>query len=201
MFKLGLTGSIATGKSTALKMFNSLGYISFSADDVVHRLYKNEAIPLVQEFCPQSISNNMVDRAILSAFLLEDSSRFKKLEALIHPLVKKQYLKFIQQAEVNNEKLVILDIPLLFESDNNYDVDAIAVTFCDPATQKQRALARQDMSEEKFAVILAKQLPQNMKMQQADFLIDSNKPLQDMQNQIVDIVKQCLQMSPAKKVE
>ncbi len=104
-------------------------------------------------------------------------------------------MEFLTQATSNNVELVILDIPLLFESENNYDADAIAVTFCDPQTQKNRALARTDMSEKKLAAILAKQMPQDIKKQRADFLIDSDKSLKDMKNQIVDITKQCLQIN------
>ena len=193
MFKLGLTGSIATGKSTAVKMFNALGYLSFSADDVVHLLYENEAVPLIRKHWPEAVINNIVNRATLSALLLKDPQQLEKLEILIHPLVKQKYIEFVEQANSSNEKLVILDIPLLFESKNKYDTDAIAVTFCAPDLQKQRALSRKNMSEEKFAMILEKQIPQEIKKQRADFLIDSNKSLPDMEKQIVEIANQCLQ--------
>ncbi len=192
LFKLGLTGSIATGKSTVLKMFEEHGYVSFSADAIVHKLYQAEAVPLIEKFYPEAIIENKVDRAVLAKFLLANPQKISQLEALIHPLVLEHYAQFIQNAQRSAQKLAIIDIPLLYESKNNYELDAVAVTFCSEDTQRQRAMARPDMTQQKFETILARQISQDEKRRRADFEIDTNLPLENTKIQIVEIANQCL---------
>ena len=192
LFKLGLTGSIATGKSTVLKMFEELGHVSFSADAIVHKLYQAEAVPLIEKFYPEAIIENKVDRAVLAKFLLANPQKISQLEALIHPLVLEHYAQFIQNAQRSAQKLAIIDIPLLYESKNNYELDAVAVTFCSEDTQRQRAMARPDMTKQKFETILARQISQDEKRRRADFEIDTNLPLENTKIQIVEIANQCL---------
>lgn len=192
LFKLGLTGSIATGKSTILTMFEKLGYISFSADAIVHQLYQDEAVPLIEQICPDAIIGAKVDRAILAKFLLANPQEISQVEAQIHPLVLEKYAQFIQSAERSEQKMAIIDIPLLYESKNDYELDAIAVTFCTEETQRQRAMARHDMTQQKFEAILARQLSQDEKRRRADFEIDTNRTLGETKNQIVEIANQCL---------
>lgn len=192
MFKLGLTGSIATGKSTTLTMFEELGYNSFSADVAVHELYQGQAVPLIKQLCPDAIIDNKVDRPALAKFLLANPEKITQVEALIHPLVQEQYAQFIQKAEQSRQKLAVIDIPLLYESHNNYDLDAVVVTFCDEDTQRQRAMARPGMTKEKFETIIARQMSQSDKRRRADFEINTNLPLEKTRIQVVEIATQCL---------
>lgn len=192
LFKLGLTGSIATGKSTVLKMFEELGHVSFSADAIVHELYQAEAAPLIEKICPEAIIDNKVDRTVLAKFLLAHPQKIPSVEALIHPLVLGQFDQFIQNAKRSAQKLAIIDIPLLYESKNNYELDAVAVTFCREDTQRQRAMARSGMTKQKFETILARQISQDEKRRRADFEIDTNRSLEETKSQIVEIANQCL---------
>ncbi len=192
IFLLGLTGSIATGKSTVLNMFKELGYLTFSADDVVHALYKSEAVETVKKIFPASIIKNQVDRDHLASIVINHPEKITTLEAAIHPLVHKKYEEFLQEAKNNNERLLIIDIPLLFETKNTYDLDAVAVTFCDEKEQYKRAMARLGMSEEKFATIVARQLPQIEKRRLADFEIDTNVSLARTREQVVEIAHKCI---------
>ena len=192
MFVLGLTGSIATGKSTALEIFTQMGHPTFSADDCVHELYQTDAVPLIENFHPAAIVNARVDRAELARFVLEDKTRLTALEKLVHPLVRKKIDQFISQNRREGAQLVVLDIPLLIENISQYKVDAIALTWCTPQDQKQRALARPGMNEAKLEAILARQMDQEEKKHYADYLINTSLPLVSLNKQLADIVKKCL---------
>lgn len=192
IYLLGLTGSIATGKSTVLEMFEQLGYATFSADKAVHRLYEGKAVLQVARLFPQAIKNGEVDRKILASILISEPDKLKELEALIHPLVKQEFDETLQSALKSKVQLLVVDIPLLFEGENQYHLDAIAVTFCDEAEQLKRAMARPDMTRVKLETILARQLPQAQKRQRADFEIDTNQNLQHTKEQVVEIAHQCI---------
>jgi len=188
MFKLGLTGSIASGKSTALKAFADLGFPTFCADEVVHELYRNRAIEPVAQLFPQALVNHQIDRAVLSAILARNPERIKQLEAVVHPLVHKEMENFLARAEASGAILAVIDVPLLFETGLDYGLDAVALTFCDEAQLRARALARPGMDVEKLNIILARQISQDEKKQKADYLIDTSTSLDQMRDQVKQIV-------------
>lgn len=198
MLKVGLTGSIGMGKSTIGSMFTKLGIDVWSADDAVHILYKNggKANILIQkEFGKIADENGDIDRKKLSAIVINDEKALKKLENIVHPLVKQNRKQFIENAIKNNEPYVILDIPLLFETSSQNDFDKIIVVDCDFETQKQRVLARQNMNLEKFNAIISKQMPNSKKTALADFVIDTSQSLEKCQNRVIEIDIELKKMS------
>ncbi len=192
MFKLGLTGSIATGKSTVLAMFARQGCAVFSADEQVHRLYEQELVPHIREFYPRAVSNDRVDRKILGAYLFEHPDRLHQLEKIIHPLVRQRLVRFMSRSREQGNRLAVADIPLLLENRSAYELDAVAVTVCDIQEQKRRALARPGMTPEKLQAILARQMPQEEKARLADFVIDTQESLEHTEHQVRRIIEQCL---------
>lgn len=189
---LGLTGSIATGKSTVAGMFARRGIPIYDADKAVHALYEQEAVAPMRALFPAAVIANKIDRTALAEQVLGNPENLASLEALIHPMVQQKMHQFLDQAAENKERLVILEIPLLFETGKSYPTDFIAVTFCDPEIQKQRALARPGMSEDKFNAILARQMPQTEKRQRADFEVDTGTSLAETQLAVDEIIKACL---------
>ena len=177
MLKLGLTGSIATGKSTVLAAFAALGVPVFSSDEAVHELYAGEAVGPVGKAFPGVVREGRVDRDTLSAALIADPKRLGELERIVHPLVRRRIALFLEQAAATGAPLAVVDIPLLFEGGHDYGLDKVAVTVCDEATQRQRALARPGMTVEKLETILARQLPQAEKRKRADYIFDTSGPV------------------------
>ncbi|MDB5561368.1 MAG: dephospho-CoA kinase [Hyphomicrobiales bacterium] len=177
MQKLGLTGSIATGKSTVLKAFADLGVLTFSSDSAVHELYQSEAVAPVEALFPGVAKNGVIDREALGREVLASPEKLKLLEATVHPLVRARIARFLDEAEKGGAFLAVVDIPLLFEGGFDYGLDAVAVTICDEATQRQRALARPGMTVEKLDAILARQMPQAEKKRRASFVFDTSGPL------------------------
>lgn len=191
MFVLGLTGSIATGKSTALKIFAQHGAPIYSADAAVHELYEGAAIAPVEAKFPGVTVNGVIDRQKLGQILVQDPKRIKVLEDIVHPLVHDKMQEFLAKTEKSDAELAVLEIPLLFETGRAYPIDAIAVTACSDAEQRHRALARPGMTVEKLETILARQLPQADKKERADFVIDTGKSIDDTAAQIVRIIAKC----------
>ncbi|HTJ58158.1 MAG TPA: dephospho-CoA kinase [Devosiaceae bacterium] len=189
MLKLGLTGSIATGKSTVLKSFERLGVPTFSSDAAVHELYAGEAVAPVSEAFPGVVSDDQIDRQALSALLIADPGRIALLESIVHPLVRRRVADFLAEAEASGAPLAVVDIPLLFESGHDYGLDAVAVTIVDEATQRQRALARPGMTVEKLDAILARQMPQAEKKRQATYVFDTSAPMLEVEAQVEALVK------------
>jgi dephospho-CoA kinase len=186
---LGLTGSIATGKSTALKAFAAHGIPVFSSDEAVHALYQGgEAVHRIGTLFPETIRNGVVDRSALAQALVAHPERLSDLEAAIHPLVRERIADFLGQARRAGADLAVVDIPLLFETGHDYGLDAVAVTSVDDETLRRRALARQGMTVEKLETILARQLPQAEKMKRADYVIDTSGSLDNTARQIAEIV-------------
>jgi dephospho-CoA kinase len=177
MWRIGMTGSIATGKSTVLKAFADLGVPVFSADQAVAELYEGEAVAPVEQLFPGVTTNGRIDKALLSQRLAADPAGFKRLEAVVHPLVRARIARFMDGAEAEGHALAVVEVPLLFESGYDYGFDAIGVTWVDDAIQRQRALARPGMSGEKLDTILARQLPQAEKKARATYLFDTGMPI------------------------
>ncbi len=185
MLKLGLTGSIATGKSTVLAAIAALGIPTFSADEAVHRLYDGgAAVQPVGAAFPGVVVDNRVDRARLSAELLATPARLQELEAIVHPLVRAEIRQFLAKAERQGAALAVVDIPLLYENGVDWGLDAVIVTAVDAAEQHRRALARPGMSVEKLDAILARQLPQAEKIRRADHVIDTSGTIAETGEQV-----------------
>ena len=189
MIIIGLTGSIGMGKTTTAAMFEKHGVPTISADDIVHKLYENEAVSLIENLLPGTTKNGVVDRLALSAELMKDPSAFKKLNALIHPLVRQKQDEFISVHKSKNTELVLLDIPLLFETGAEARVDTVIVVSCDAAIQKKRVLARPNMSVEKFELIVSKQMPDAQKRALADHIVDTSHDLEHSEAQVVAIIE------------
>jgi dephospho-CoA kinase len=175
MFVLGLTGSIGMGKSTAARFFAEAGVPVHDADATVHRLYEGEASPAIEAAFPGTTSHGKVDRERLGRRVLEDATALKKLESIVHPLVRAAESRFLRDAEAAGAKVAVLDIPLLFETGGDARVDAVVVVSVPPELQRSRALERPGMTQEKLAAILAKQMPDSEKRRRADFVIDASQ--------------------------
>ena len=175
MIVLGLTGSIGMGKSTTARMFFDLGVPVNDADAVVHALYEGEAVAPIEAAFPGSTKAGAVDRKELSRQLNEDPALFKTLEAIVHPLVRRKEQEFLDRHRAAGAPFVVLDIPLLFETGGETRVDAVAVVTCDPEIQKERVMKRPGMTEEKFALLLSRQVPDVQKREKADYIIDTGK--------------------------
>ncbi|MBB6260790.1 dephospho-CoA kinase [Paenochrobactrum gallinarii] len=190
MIIVGLTGSIGMGKSTAAKMFEQAGVPVYDADETVHRLYAGRASPLIEQAFPGTVVDGIVDRKKLAQAVLNDSQAMKKLEAIVHPLVHEEESLFLEQARLDREPMVVLDIPLLFEAGGKDRVDRIVVVSAPADVQRQRVLAREGMTVEKFESILSRQMSDHEKRAKADFIIDSNVSFEAMQEQIDLIIAQ-----------
>ena len=176
MWTIGLTGSIASGKSTVLEMFRDLGVPVFSSDETVHELYRGEAVAPIEAAFPGTTRAGEVDRTALSR-VLRQPGQLKALEAIVHPLVRARVAQFVAGAAAKGAALAVVDVPLLFESNHHYGLDRIAVTVASDATIRERALQRPGMSVEKLEAILARQMPQAEKKRRADYIFDTDRPL------------------------
>ncbi|HVW57930.1 MAG TPA: dephospho-CoA kinase [Rhizobiaceae bacterium] len=173
MIILGLTGSIGMGKSTTARMFIEAGVPVHDSDETVHRLYSGKAAPLIEKEFPGTVIDGVVDRARLAAAVLGDAAALKKLEAIVHPLVREDEKSFLARHRAAGAALVVLDIPLLFEVKATDRVDKVLVVTAQLDVQRQRVLARPGMTEGKFEAILAKQIPDEEKRRLADYVIDT----------------------------
>ncbi|WP_428426783.1 dephospho-CoA kinase [Pararhizobium sp.] len=189
MIILGLTGSIGMGKSTTAAMFAEMGVPVNDADAVVHALYQDEAVAPIEAAFPGTVVAGSVDRVELSRQLANDPSIFKVLEAIVHPLVRDKERVFLDHHRAAGAPLVVLDIPLLFETKGENRVDAVAVVTCDPEIQRERVLKRPGMTEEKFALILSRQVPDREKRAKADYIIDTGHGLDSARDQVAAIVQ------------
>ncbi|WP_172121690.1 dephospho-CoA kinase [Devosia sp. 919] len=189
MYRLGLTGSIATGKSAVLAAFAANGVPVFSADAAVAELYAGAAAPAVEALFPGVVVEGAVDRTRLSLQLAKNPGKFDRLEALVHPMVRARIAQFLADAAAAGETLAVVEVPLLYETGHDYGFDGVAVTVVDPAIQRERALARAGMTVDKLQTILARQLPQAEKQKRADFVFDTGKPLAVTQAEVAALVE------------
>ncbi len=183
---VALTGSIGMGKSTTSTMFKELGVPVWDADAAVHRLYGagGEAVGPLQALIPEAIAPEGVDRSVLTNKILQDPNLLKQIEAIVHPLVGKDRADFLATARDRAEPLVIVDVPLLFETGGEAYVDAVIVVSCPPEMQRTRVMARPGMTEEKFNSILARQTPDEVKRAKSDFVIDTGLGLDAAREQV-----------------
>jgi len=198
MFILGLTGSLGMGKSTTAKFFAEEGVPVHDSDAVVHRLYDGAAAGQIEAVFPGTTANGTVDRNKLAAHLIAHPADFKKLEGLVHPLVHAEEQKFLAAAERDGAKVVVLDIPLLYETGAEARCDAVAVVSATPEMQRRRASER-GMSDERFEAIIARQVPDAVKRERADFIVDSSKGFEDAREQVRDILKAVANM-PKRRI-
>jgi dephospho-CoA kinase len=190
MIIIGLTGSIGMGKSTTTAMFAEAGVPVYDADAEVHRLYApgGAAVAPIEAAFPGVVKDGSVDRTALGAQVLGDAEALKRLEAIVHPLVGANRMGFFQAATASGADMVVLDIPLLFETGGEKNVDAVVVV-CAPADmQRERVLARPGMTTEKFEAILAKQTPDAEKRARADFVIDTGQGLEAARRQVMEVI-------------
>lgn len=190
MIVLGLTGSIGMGKSTTAAMFRDLGVPVHDSDDAVHRLYAGPAAPLVEAAFPGVVRNDVVDRRELSRRVVGDGAALKRLESIVHPLVRADADAFLAGHRAAGTGLVVLDIPLLFETAGRGRVDKVAVVTAPSEIQRARVMARPGMTEAKFAAILAEQVPDAEKRKLADFVIDTGEGFEAARAAVADIVRE-----------
>lgn len=186
MIVLGLTGSIGMGKSTTAAMFAAEGAPVYDADAAVHALYGvgGVAVAPVETLFPGVLVAGAIDRGRLSERVLNDPEALKRLEAIVHPLVGAHRQSFFIQTEADGATVVVLDVPLLFETGGDKGMDAVAVVSCSPALQRERVLARPGMTPEKFESILKRQTPDAEKRARADFVIDTGAGLDAARRQV-----------------
>ena len=189
MIVIGLTGSIGMGKTTTAKLFAAEGIPVLDSDAVVHDLYSADAVPMIEAAFPGTTISGTVDRLELGNILRENPANFRKLEAIVHPLVRERQEAFLRKAREENQNFAVLDIPLLFETGAETRVDKVVVVSCAPEIQRQRVLSRPGMTEEKFEMILARQMPDAEKRRRADFIIDSGNGVEAARDQVREILQ------------
>jgi dephospho-CoA kinase len=194
MLILGLTGSIGMGKSTTAKLFAEAGVPVYDADATVHMLYEGEAVPAIEAAFPGTTVDGKVDRNMLSARVVHDPAAIKQLEQIVHPMLGASRQKFLDDAERSGAPVAVVDVPLLFETGGEKRVDAVVVVTTTPELQRQRILARDNMTSEKLDAILARQLPDAEKRRRADFVVDTSDGLDPVRLRIRDILNEAVKM-------
>lgn len=189
---LCLTGSIGMGKSETARMFAAFGVPVFDADAEVHRLMAQggAAVAAVDAAFPGVVRDGAVDRKELGARVFHDAPALKRLEAILHPMVRQAETEFLRQAEADGQRLVVLDIPLLFETGGEHRCDHVVVVSAPAHVQRDRVLGRPGMTPDRLSRILDQQMPDAEKRQKADFIIDSSRGLDDARRQVADIIDQ-----------
>lgn len=184
MILVGLTGSIGMGKSTTAQMFMEAGCPVFDADAAVHSLYNKggKAVPIIMAVFPDAVRDGVVDRAVLGKYMRADPLQLKVLESFIHPLVGELRSKFFE--ENKDAEIVILDVPLLFETGVDKFVQKIVVVTAPADVQRKRVLARPGMTVDLFESLLARQTPDAEKRKRADTLIFTDKGLENAREQV-----------------
>jgi dephospho-CoA kinase len=191
---LGLTGSIGMGKSTTAKLFAEAGVPVYDADATVHKVYEGEAALAIEAAFPGTTSGGKVDRAKLSAKVVHDSAAMKRLEEIVHPMLRAYHQRFLDDAEKSGAPVAVVDVPLLFETGGDKRVDAVVVVTTSPEIQRERILARGTMSHDALEAILARQMPDAEKRKRADFLVDTSHGVDPVRARIRDILEEAVKM-------
>lgn len=192
MIVIGLTGSIGMGKSTTAGLFARAGDAVYDADAVVHRLYRGAAVEPVGRVFPGVVVDGEVDRKRLSAAVLGDADAMARLEAIVHPLVRAEEERFLEAARREGRRIAVLDLPLLFETGRDGEVDCVVVTSAPEAVQRARVLARPGMTPERLDAILARQMPDAEKRRRAHFIIDTSESVEDAARQVDAVRRACM---------
>lgn len=187
MFILGLTGSIGMGKSATAAIFREAGIPVHDSDAAVHALYHGAAAPLVEAAFPGTLRNGEIDRTRLSAYVVNNPAALARLEAIVHPLVRAARAKFVAEAPAGAD-LIVLDIPLLFETGCENEVDAVLLVTAPEAVQKVRVAGRPGMTEAKLAAIIAKQMPDADKRRRADMILDTSLGHDEALRQVRELI-------------
>jgi dephospho-CoA kinase len=190
MIVIGLTGSIAMGKSETAKLFSAAGLPVFDSDAAVHELYESggAAAQAISEILPDAVVKGAVDREKLAQALQQDPSLLKAVEQIVHPLVRAKQAEFLERSRNDNVRIAVLDIPLLFETGRDHEVDCIVVVSAPQHLQRERALRRPGMTEEKLSFILSRQMPDAEKRARADYVVDTSSGIEDAKRQVDAIV-------------
>jgi dephospho-CoA kinase len=188
-FILGLTGSIGMGKSTTAAMFREAGVPVHDADAAVHRLYSGKAAPPIEAAFPGATQGGVVDRQRLAALLGSDGAAFRRLEAIVHPLVREDEIAFVMAASAARAPLAVLDVPLLLETGGDARCDAVAVVTAPASVQRARVLSRPGMDESRLAALIARQMPDAEKRRRAHFVVDTGRGLASAKDAVRSILR------------
>jgi len=199
MFILGLTGSLGMGKSTTAGFFAEAGVPVHDADAVVHALYEGEAVPAIEAAFPGTTAGGKVDRARLAARVTDDPAALRRLEQIVHPLVRAARARFLAAAQAGGAEVVVLDIPLLFETGGHAGVDAVVVASAPPETQRQRVLERPGMTADKLDALLGRQMADSEKRARADFVVDTSRGFDAARAQVREILRAVATMPKRRK--
>jgi dephospho-CoA kinase len=189
MFILGLTGSIGMGKSTTAGFFREAGVPVHDSDAVVHRLYDGEAVEPVEAAFPGVTVDGRIDRARLSQRLIGKPEAIEQLESIVHPLVRAESDRFMREQAARNARVVVLDIPLLFETGGENKVDAVVVVSAPREVQRARVLSRPGMTAERLDALLARQMSDAEKRSRAHFVVDSSRTYDSARAQVHGILR------------
>lgn len=188
MIVVGLTGSVGMGKSTTAAMFAHEGVPVFDSDAAVHRLYQGRAAEAVGAAFPGVTKGGAVDRAALRQQVIGNPEAMRRLEAIVHPMVRDERKAFLAKARETGEKIVLLDIPLLFETGSEGEVDAVVLASAPESVQKARVMGRPGMTEARFAAILGKQMPDAEKRRRARFVVETGDGFEAARRQVRDVI-------------
>lgn len=194
MFILGLTGSIGMGKTTTARLFAEEGVPVHDADAAVHRLYEGEAVPLIEAAFPGTTQSGRVDRDKLARQVVGNAEALRRLEGIVHPLVRQEETTFLAKAKAAGARVVVLDIPLLYETGGESRVDAVVVVSASPNVQRARVMERPGMTAEKMKALIAKQMPDAEKRRRADFIVDSGEGIEPARAQVRQILADIAKM-------
>jgi dephospho-CoA kinase len=189
MFILGLTGSIGMGKSTTANFFREAGVPVHDSDAVVHRLYEGEAVGPVEAAFPGVAVDGRIDRAKLAEKLIGNSEAIKRLEAIVHPLVRAVSERFIADQRARGARAIVLDIPLLFETGGETRVDAVVVVSAPADVQRERVLKRPGMTAERLDALLKRQMSDAEKRARAHFIVDSSRSFDSARAQVLGVLR------------
>lgn len=189
MLIVGLTGSIGMGKSTVAARFRALGIGVLDADAVVHDLYRGQAVPQIEAAFPGATRNGAVDRPKLAVLLAEARDGFRRLETIVHPLVRDAERTFLRQEEARGARLAVLEIPLLLETGGEKLVDTVVVVSASAEAQRRRVLERPGMTAARFEQLAGRQMPDAEKRRRAEFIVDTNGSFAETEAQVDTIVR------------
>ena len=198
MFVIGLTGSIAMGKSTTARLFAEEGVPVHDSDAAVHALYEGEAVAAVEAEFPGVAKDGKIDRGALGQRVVGNAPALQRLEQIVHPLVRDAGTKFLKNAEANGAPVAVLDIPLLFETGGESRVDATVVVSAPAEMQRARVLER-GVTAEKLEALLTRQMPDAEKRRRADFVVDSAHGIEHARTQVRQILAAVAKMPTRRK--
>jgi len=199
MLVLGLTGSVAMGKSTTARFFAEEGVPVHDADAVVHHLYEGDAVPIIEAAFPGTTAGGKVDRVKLGSRVMNDLAALRQLEAIVHPLVQDAEQRFLAEAQAKGAPVAVLNVPLLFETGGDRRVDAVVVATAPAEVQRARALERPGMTAQKLDAMLARQLPDSEKRRRADFVVDTSRGFDDARAQVQAILRSVATMPERRR--